>query len=119
MKKHLESCLPYLENPANQDTYIVVKWKQDTAVAKEETDLYTSFFGGTKQSKIAGHSALSSEEKQRLHELAALALYVGGRPLSTYDEFYMNAFITRLNPAYKIPGRKAFRSNSWTTRTRI
>ena len=76
-------------------------------MGKEEEELYTSFFG-KRQSKIDGYNKLSTEETQQLHELTALTLYMGGKPLGTYDEFYLRAFIQRLNLVYKLPHRRAF-----------
>ena len=49
--------------------------------------------------------SLSATAKQKLDQLAAMAVYGGARPLAMYMDPDMKAFLKALNPAYTPPNR--------------
>lgn len=56
-------------------------------------------------SPIAAFDHISTYEHSRLDELAALMIYDTGLPLSFFEHSAVQAFLYRLRPAYKLPGR--------------
>lgn len=78
-------------------------------LAQEETALSvnTTNHFGLIQTQIAV-PVLRKNDQVALDELASMELYVGGRPLSLFDEPWMKGFLHRLNTAYKVPSHTKF-----------
>ena len=112
MRDHLFECKPYFKNPLTQD-HDIVKSKKRLLQEEQDSRPLDEFFqpkasaSTYKQTKLAIPKLLDSQ-KALLTELAALAMYVGGKPLSFYEETYLRLFIQHLNPAYSLPTRRAF-----------
>lgn len=51
---------------------------------------------------------LNEKAQQELDDIAATVIYEGGRPLDLFNHPTMQAFIKKLNPAYRIPLPKMF-----------
>ena len=108
MKEHLYKCEGFYNDPDNTNHEIVREIKRRLD-GQEQKTVYSRWMqtGSKVQTKLFCPS-MSEEERNILDELASLAIYVGGKPLSLYDEEFLRAFIYRLNPAYQIPSRQAF-----------
>ena len=108
MRQHLYKCPEFYNNPTNANNSIV-KDRKRSLEGQESKNVYSSWMqtGGYTQTKLAVPK-ISPQEQEVLTELASLAIYVGGKPLSFFEEHYLRAFINRLNPSYAIPSRKQF-----------
>lgn len=117
MRVHLHGCKRYLEDPRNAHHDIVQEKMRgldpDSNPAPAPT--LASPWVNQKWVKPAAYrqsqlsvDSLSTAETDLLDELASLAIYVGGRPLSFFAEPYLKALINRLNPAWQIPHRDRF-----------
>ena len=109
MRQHLETCQGYLDHPAHATDKIVLAVKNQRKEVKGEATVFSSYLSTDSlvQTRLTPLK-LTDIEKDILNELAALAIYVGGKPLNFYDEFYLRAFMNRLNPSYNLPSRRAF-----------
>lgn len=79
-REHLASCGPYLRAMEERNEVNSITLRQHSRLQIQ---------------------ALTPEATEVLNIKAAMAVYMGARPFTLYEEYYMDDFITTLNAAYK------------------
>lgn len=104
MKKRLYHCEPYLEDPANSDSWIV------KGVQHHQNNDTTSTISlqGTKQQTFLALPRMSPKKQAECNHLAAMAVYCDRRILNLFEGYYLQALFQRLNSAWKIPSATTF-----------
>ena len=105
MLAHLQECQSYLEDPANKASWIVAEYRRNHSKGGIKSSFTKGFFEQT----MIDAPTLRDEQQKRLEDLAAQAIFAGGRPLNLFQCPYMSAFIRELNPAFKIPSYSTFK----------
>lgn len=105
MKEHLLQCQNYLEHPDHSGNSVLCEWWRRNPQGKEDQKGIS--LTGVKQTYLE-MDRLNEKAQQELDNLAAAVIYEGGRPLDLFNHPTMQAFIKKLNPAYRIPSPKMF-----------